>query len=106
TPLQHRLKPLHRLLRAALRVLQVIAEVAENHAKAAHVRRSRRENAADEEAGWGKKRHLTDGLVGRDHKRAGDAETTVAAMLAESNQHLVEQAIEAPIAPSGSGGGA
>ena len=84
--------------------MQVIAEVAENDAKAAHVRRPRRKNAADEEAGGGEERHLTDGLVGRDHKRAGDTETTVAAVLAKSNQHLVEQAIEAPVPPTGVGG--
>src|SRR5229473_1770581 len=89
-----------RLPRAPLRVLQIIAKVTGNHAEAAPVRRPRREKAADEEASGGKERHLTDGLVGRDESRAGDAETAVAARLAEPNQHLVEQAIEATVTSS------
>src|SRR4029434_11326763 len=62
------------------------------------------EKAGTEKAGCGEEGHLTDGLVGRDHERAGDAETTVAAMFAKPNQHLVEQAIEAPVTPTGLGG--
>src|SRR6266849_1231500 len=89
-----------RLLREHLRDLQIIAEGTGNDAEAAPVRRPRWEKAADEKAGRAKERHLTDGLVGRDENRAGDAETAVAARLAEPNQHLVEQAIEAPVPPS------
>src|SRR6266852_5880274 len=104
-PLERPLMSLHsdggiRLLRAQLGVLQIIAEVTGNDAEAAPVRRPRREKAADEEASCVKERHLTDGLVGRDENRAGDAETAVAAKLAEPKQHLVEQAIQAPVPPS------
>src|SRR5216683_568467 len=107
--LERRLISLHsdggiRLPRALLRVLQVIAELPENHAEAAPVPRPRREKAADEEACGGKERHLTDGLLGRDESRAGDAQTAVASRLAEPNQHLVEQAIEAPVPPSAARG--
>src|SRR5216684_3767953 len=107
--LERRLISLHsdggiRLQRAPLRVLQIIAELPENDAEAAPVPRPRREKAAEEEASGGKKRHQTDGLVGRDEDRAGDAETAVAARIAEPNQHLIEQAIEAPVPPSDAGG--
>src|SRR5260370_25283996 len=81
-----------------------MAELPENHAEAAPVPRPRREKAADEEASSGKERHLTDGLLGRDESRASDAKTAVAARLAEPNQHLVEQAIEAPVPPSAARG--
>src|SRR5258708_8080370 len=89
-----------RLLREHLRDLQIIAEGTGNDAEAAPVRRPRWEKAADEKAGRVKERHLTDRLVGRDENRAGDAETAVAARLAEPNNNLVEQAIEAPVSTS------
>jgi hypothetical protein len=84
--------------------LQIIAEVTVNDAEAVPVPRPRREKAADEEAYRGKQRYLTDGLVGRDESRADDAETAAAARLTEPNQHLVEQAIDAPVSPSAAGG--
>jgi AAA domain len=75
-------------------------EVTGNDAETATVRRPRLEKAADEEASGGKERHLTDGLFGRNENRAGDAKTAVAARRAELNQHVVQQAIEAPVSPS------
>ncbi len=72
-----------RLLRSPLRVLQIIAELPENDAAPGCIRPPRWEKAADEEPGIGKERHLTDGLVGSDENRAGNAETAVVARLAE-----------------------
>src|SRR5262245_16973254 len=55
-PLQRHLMALHadrwiELLRAPLRVLQVVAEVTVHHAEAPNVRRPRCKDAADQEAG-------------------------------------------------------
>src|SRR5215831_15182256 len=105
-PLQRHLIRTHadrwiELLRAPLRVLQVVAEVTVYHAEAPHVRRPRCKDAADQEAGSEKNRHLADGFIGRDDERAGDAETAVAGWLPEAHQHLVEQAVEAPAAARG-----
>src|SRR6266446_8068673 len=102
-PLQRHLIALHtdrwvELLGAPLRVLQVVAEVTVNNAKTPHVRRPRGKDATDQEASGEEVGHLADGLIGRDDERAGDAETAVAAWLPKADQHLVEQAVEAPAA--------
>src|SRR6266545_2310734 len=85
--LERDLVPLHadrriRLPRAALRVLQVIAE-----------------ETAHEKTGGTEERQLTDGFVRGDEHGAGDPTTAVAARPTELHQHLVEQAVEAPVPP-------
>jgi len=70
-PLQRHLIPLHadrriELLRAPLRVLQVVAEVTVHDAEAPHVRRPRCKDATDQEASGEEVGHLADGRIGRD----------------------------------------
>src|SRR5215471_20886194 len=69
-----------------------------DNAQPDYVSRTQWENAARNNSGGKKIGHLADELVRRDHERAGNAETAVAALLPEANEYLIEHPIETPIA--------
>src|SRR5215472_1897683 len=69
-----------------------------DNAQTGNISWTRWENAACNNSGGKKIGHLADGLVRRDYKRAGNAETAVAALLPEANENLIEHPIETPVA--------
>src|SRR5207253_7201524 len=61
--------------------------------------RTQCQHATENQADGTEEGHDTDGLLGRNENRARDPEATVAASPAEPHQHLIEQAVEAPVSP-------
>src|SRR5262249_10250825 len=84
------------LLRLPLRILEVFAEMAVHDAETARIGGTCVEDAPRRDAGGEEEGHLLHAGVRGEHRRAEDAEPAIALARAEGNQHLVEQAVEAP----------